>query len=239
MIIVKKNKLGLVAVQKWYPTNVKGIDCIHITMYKQVDLQTKFPLCFFKEKSYTLHSNIVVPEEEMLKKFSSTIRNEIRRAEKDGSEYTENESLENFLNVFNDFAFHKGLASQTLDNLNSFGSNLVLTSTSINKKITAVHSYLIDFETKKVRLLHSATPRFSETLDRNMIARSNKYLHYMDMKKFKDEGFEVYDWGGIAYGSDDKSLQGINKFKESFGGQLIEQLNLYSILYYLILKLFK
>ena len=101
MIIVKKNKLGLVAVQKWYPTNVKGIDCIHITMYKQVDLQTKFPLCFFKEKSYTLHSNIVVPEEEMLKKFSSTIRNEIRRAEKDGSEYTENESLENEKKSFN------------------------------------------------------------------------------------------------------------------------------------------
>ena len=61
----------------------------------------------------------------------------------------------------------------------------------------------------------------------------------MDMKKFKNIGFEVYDWGGIAYGTENKSLQGINKFKESFGGQIIEQFNFYSPLYYIILKILK
>ena len=240
MIIVKKNKFGFVAVQKWFPTNIKGIDSILITMYKQVELQIKVSPFFFKEKTYTLHSNINNCDiEEIFSKFSSTIKNEIRRSEKEGNLFTENESAENFLSIFNDFAFHKGLSGQTIDNLNSYGSNLVFTSSSVNEVITSVHSYLIDYETKKVRLLHSATQRFSDTLDKNLIARSNKYLHYMDMKKFKNEGFEVYDWGGIAYGSDDKSLQGINKFKESFGGQLTEQMNLYSIFYYLILKLFK
>ena len=239
MIVVKKNKFGLVATQKWFPDFIKAFDCLKITMYKQVDFETKFSKFFIKEKFYTLHSNLLLSESEIIKKYSSTIRNEINRAEREGNVFNNKESEINFLEVFNGFAVQKGLACQTTDNLKTFGSNFVLTSTSVNDVITAVHSYLVDFENKKVRLLHSATQRFSENLDSNMIARSNKYLHYMDMKMFKNNGFVIYDWGGIAFDSENKSLQGINKFKESFGGQLIEQRNLYSLFYFLILKFLK
>lgn len=239
MIVVEKCKFGLSAIQKWFPLKVKSIDSLLILMYKQVDLDVKTSNYFIKEKSYTLHSDLRLSEDEIMKNYSSTIRNEIRRAERDGSVFNENESLDAFLSVFNDFAFQKGIACQTKNKMNAFGSNLVLTSTSFNNVITAVHSYLIDLESKKIRLLHSATRRFSEDLDSNMIARSNKYLHYMDMKMFKNSGFEIYDWGGIAFGSENESLQGINKFKESFGGHLIEQRNLYSLSYYLILKFSK
>lgn len=239
MIIIKKNKFCLISTQKWFPNVIKAIDCLTITMYKQVDSHIKYSPFFKKENSYTLHSDLTLSEEEIFKKFSSTIRNEIRRAEKEGSIFIYSERKDVFLMIFNDLASQKGLACQSIDSLNAYGSNLILTSTSMNNVITAVHSYLIDFDLKKVRLLHSATLRFSKSLDSNMVARSNKYLHYMDMKIFKNEGFEIYDWGGIAFGSENISLRGINKFKESFGGQLIVQKNLYSPLYYLILKLFK
>jgi hypothetical protein len=239
MIIIKKKKSFLKATQKWFPEIIRVRDCLSITMYKQVDCHIKSPFVFIKEKSFTLQTNLTQPIEDIFKKFSATIRNELRRTEKEDSTYTYNEKPDVFLSIFNDFATQKGLACHTDESLNAFGSYLVLTSIAVNGLVTAVHSYLIDSELKKVRLLHSATLRFSDNLDSNMIARSNKYLHYLDLKRFKAEGFEIYDWGGISVGSEDKSLLGINKFKESLGGELIEQVNLYSPLYFLILKFFK
>ena len=81
-----------------------------------------------------------------------------------------------------------------MNKLTEINTNLVITSCLINGIITSVHSYLIDPDSKRVRLLHSGTQRFSDVLDRNMIARSNKYLHFKDMLKFKEEGFEIYDF---------------------------------------------
>jgi len=239
MIVVKKNKFGLLSSQKWFPQSIRSFDCLKITMYKQVDINIKAPGFFIKELSYTLHNDLTINEDEILKHFSSTIKNEIRRADREGNTFIYNENKNNFLMIFNAFALQKGIASQSVDSLNVYGNNLILTSTSISNIITAVHSYIVDFDLKKVRLLHSATQRFSENLDKSMIARSNKYLHFMDMKKFKNDGFEIYDWGGISFGAEDISLKGINNFKEQFGGVLIKQYNLYSPLYYLIIKLFK
>lgn len=237
MIIIKKKIFGLTATQKWFPKFINVLDFITITMYKQVDLQIKSSCFYFKEKAYTLHSNLDLPEEEILKKFNSTIRNEVRRADKEGNSYKYAECKDIFLNIFNDFASKKGISCQSTNSLDAYGDNLILTSTCINNITTVVHSYLIDSDLNKVRLLHSATKRFSDDLNRNLIARSNKYLHFMDMMIFKKKGFVIYDWGGIAFGTENKSLLGINKFKESFGGQLIEQKNLYSPLYKLTLEI--
>jgi hypothetical protein len=212
MIVIQKRKFGFVAYQKWFPKKIEIKDCLLIVNYKQVVAHVKsFPF-FFAEKSYTLHSNLTLVETEIFRKFGATIKNEVRRAEKEKNCYNANETIDNFLMVYNDLALHKGLTSQSNRSLSEYGSNLLLTSTSIDNVITAVHSYLMDYELKTVRLLHSATLRFSEQLDKRMVARSNKYLHFKDMIEFKNKGFEIYDWGGIAFGTDDESLQGINKF---------------------------
>lgn len=239
MIIISKRKRGLKATQKWFSSRVNLIDCIFITTYKQLDFEIK-PIGFFvKKESYTLYSDLTLTEDDILNKFSSTIRNEIRRSEREECVFNPSESKDNFVLLYNDFAERRGIGKLTVEKLVELEANLILTSASIGGIITAVHSYLVDYKLKKVRLLHSGTQRFSGMLDRNMIARSNKFLHYMDMTQFKRDGFQVYDWGGIAFNTQDKGLQGINKFKESFGGELIKQKELYSLLYYLILKLFK
>jgi hypothetical protein len=238
MVTIIKKKFLLPVKQKWYSDKITTLDCLTITIYKQVDIRFK-PLFFIKEKSYTLHSELTIHEEEITRKYNSTIQNEIRRAEKEGCSFIYNTTKEIFLKEYNNFATKRGLFPQSLDSLNAYRDNLIITSSSINNSITAIHSYLIDNDLKKVRLLHSASLRYSEGIDKNMIARSNKYLHYMDMKEFKKNGFETYDWGGIAYQSVDENLKGINKFKESFGGSIVEQQNLYSPLYYLLLKLFR
>jgi hypothetical protein len=239
MIIIRKRKAGLNATQKWFSNKVKGLDCLSISIYKQVDFEIRASAFFFTELFYTLHSDLTLSDQDIIKNFSSTIRNEIKRSEREGCIFNSSESKENFISLYNDFAKQRGISGLTIEKLAEFNANLILTSTEINGVTTAAHSYLVDYDLKIVRLLHSGTQRFSEVLDRNMIARSNKFLHYMDMKKFNQDGFRIYDWGGIAFNTQDKGLQGINKFKESFGGELIKQKELYSPLYYLILKLFK
>lgn len=48
----------------------------------------------------------------------------------------------------------------------------------------------------------------------------NKGLHWHDILLFKDMGITSYDWGGVTWNEEDAGvLKGINKFKESFGGQ--------------------
>ena len=239
MIILKKRTLGLIASQKWFFAKVAALDCFKITVYKQLDIKAKSSWLFINKKSYTLHTDLCLTNDEIIKKFSSTIRNEINRSEREDCVFRSCESKENFISVYNDFASQRGIAGLTMEKLNAINHNLIITSCTINGIIASVHSYLIDPDSKRVRLLHSGTQRFLDGIDRNMIARSNKFLHFKDMIKFKEEGFEIYDWGGIAYNTEDKGLQGINKFKESFGGEMIEEKEILSPLYFLILKIFK
>lgn len=237
MFTIVKKKYFLPVKQIWYADKISIIDCLTITMYKQIDLMLN-SIFFIKEKSHTLYSELSLTEEEIFRKYNSTVRNEIKRAENEGCSFTYDIDKELFLKEYNCFASEKNLSHQSIDSLEAYGEHLVITSSAINNSITAIHSYLLDYDLKQVRLLHSASLRFSDGMDKNLIARSNKYLHYMDMKEFKKNGFEIYDWGGIAYQSENENLKGINKFKESFGGSLVEQQNLYSPLYYVALKLF-
>ena len=90
------------------------------------------------------------------------------------------------------------------------------------------HTYLVDRSIGKVRILTSVSIRRDENLsqqDKNLIANANRLLHYEDMVCFRDLGFTKYDFGGYAYGTKDKSLAGINFFKDSFGGELVEESN--------------
>ena len=42
------------------------------------------------------------------------------------------------------------------------------------------------------------------------------------MEYFKVHGFSIYDFGGYAYNTQDIQKQGINKFKLSFGGEIVK-----------------
>lgn len=240
MVEINKHKGIFKASQKWFANKVDGRDCLSITVYRQVAFDINTNILFINKPFYTLHSDLTLNEEEILKKYSSNYRNAVNRCERDGYLYNSKETIENFLPVYNNFAEQRGIASLTVKKLTDLNENLILTSSSIGGVITAVHSYLVDYDLKIVRLLHSGTRRFSEELDSNMVGRSNKFLHHKDMVRFSKDNFKIYDWGGYAFNTNDSGLQGINKFKKDFGGELIKQKDLYSPLSYfynLILKL--
>ena len=118
MIIVKRYYKGLRFSQKWFSQKVNSFDCLTVTIYKQLDASVKTNSFFIKKDSYTLHSDLTLTEEDIVKKFSSTIRNEINRAQRENCSFKLNETKENFISIYNDFASQRGIAVVTLEKLN-------------------------------------------------------------------------------------------------------------------------
>jgi lipid II:glycine glycyltransferase (peptidoglycan interpeptide bridge formation enzyme) len=56
-----------------------------------------------------------------------------------------------------------------------------------------------------------------------MIGRANRLLHWDDIRYFKNQGYSIYDLGGISIDVADKERQAINKFKECFGAVQVKE----------------
>jgi FemAB family len=55
---------------------------------------------------------------------------------------------------------------------------------------------------------------------RNLIGRANRYLHWHDIRHFKERGFELYDFGGLDVTGRSEKTAGIARFKQGFGGEV-------------------
>lgn len=159
--------------------------------------------------------------------FEKTVSYEIRRAKKEEIICEISDNFVEFITFYNSFAKKKDLKSLNQLTIESLKPNLLLTTAKkTDGEIIVYHSYIIDNNIKRIRLLHSCSKIHSDSTDnseKNLIGRSNKLLHLEDMIIFNKRGYNIYDFGGYALGSNDSTLIGINKFKDSFGGVLIEE----------------
>lgn len=233
---IKHKVIG--CTEYWFSEIFDSKNSFNIIFYRQSPIDTQLK-GYRKELFITLISNLTLTQEELLKKCSPTIRNEINRSIKENIIVKFNDSIDNFIPFYNNFASQKGLIKNKKNDLTKYGNNLFISSAFCQNSQLCSHSYIIDHNKKRVRLLQSATMRFSETIDHNLIGRANKYLHFRDMIYFKEQGLEQYDWGGIAANSTDKSLIGINKFKMSFGGEERTEYNYTSTGYNLLISIKK
>jgi hypothetical protein len=70
-----------------------------------------------------------------------------------------------------------------------------------------------DDTVKRVRMILSPTSRFLSDEDSRLSGTLNRYLHWHELVTYKQQGMELYDFGGIGDGSGT-----VAKFKLSFGG---------------------
>jgi hypothetical protein len=195
---------------------------------------------FNRSGKYTKLINLQISEEEIFKNFKKNTRYDIRKSNEDGSVFSINSDINSFIKYYNVFAKQKGLSILTAD---SFGfdkldKNILITNITKDDKVLSMHLYMVDNKINRVRLWYSASifrEYEKEDINRNIIARANKNLHFYDMKYFKSKGFLLYDFGGYAYKTTSSDLIGINSFKDQFGGILVEESN-YSTIVYTILK---
>lgn len=189
----------------------------------------------YNELSYTPISDLTLSEENLLMAVRKTVRNEIRRAEKDNlslyhfdSEDIKNnpESVEEFELAYKKFAadLNNEMVSSAYsrEKINQYLDAKCFFLTETKKdSLSVYHAYVYDED--EAVLIYSVSDFRDDSVDRNLAGRANKYLHYQDMLMFKRMGLQVYDWGNI---SDPEEPNGIDNFKLSFGGTVTKKYNI-------------
>jgi hypothetical protein len=187
-----------------------------------------------KELGHTLEISLTQSVDELKTGMVKSYRQQIRQSEEAGIVFKEIADRTIFVPFYNAFAEGKGIPTLSNRRIHEYGSDFQVVGAYLDDSLLAAHTYLIDKESNTVRVFHSATQRLNGSVDRNLVGKANKYLHYCGMIHFKNKGFEIYDFGGIAYNTENVDLQGINNFKTQFGGNVVESFTIYSYLYYFL-----
>jgi hypothetical protein len=174
---------------------------------------------------HTLITNLEETSEDIFKQISKNCRYEINRAKKENIECVVLEAdalkrnpvmLSTFKREYDDFTRLKGIPNTynegAMDKYIENG-NVILTKAFKGDEDYAQHIYVSD--KKNARLLYSVSKFRTEGLDRNLIGRANKYLHWNDIQYLQSHSFQLLDWGGLSSLTDPN---GVDKFKKEFGG---------------------
>lgn len=190
---------------------------------------------FMKKKvSHTIEVDLSKNIDQIQENMDKGTKYEIRRCLKEGLLIEEITDRMIFVDFYNSFAKSKKLNQISNSHLN-FSPNLVLRGIKNElDQLLAIHVYVINASNSIARLLYSATNAELYESNKALIGRANRLLHFNDICYFKEQGFKRYDLGGLAFQTTNRSLQGINKFKEGFGGEVREVFNYEPKLIYLL-----
>lgn len=161
-------------------------------------------------------------EDKIFGNFGRNTRHKIQRAKREGIICNTENNLEQFVEFYNLFAEAKSIAPTSVEALRNYGDYLVITKAMQDNSILVMHAHLIDEEERRVRATMSASLyRYEDNQEkRNLIGRANRFLFFKDMLFFKECNFTTFDFGG--YGGYD-ILVDVDKFKDGFGGILLEE----------------
>ena len=155
----------------------------------------------------SLISNLKEDEEVLEQKISKSYKKEIKRSAKDGMSikyYTSKELkkndyiLQKFKHCYEEMYKSKGMNVKfNYELLKKYiEKNAIIVSTIENKEKEPVvfNSYIVGEYT--VRALHGTSVFRNKKFKASEIARANNYLHWSDMKYFKEHNISTFDWGG-------------------------------------------
>jgi len=182
---------------------------------------------------YTLWFNLEDSPKSLLSRMSRATRSQIRRASTEGFRYEFASTptstwIEEFFDFHDSFAQSKNLNSpvdrrRVLALLSQNALDLSRIS-SPDGRVLVWHANLRSG--RHACCLYSASLLRREAKSMAAyIGRANRLHHWSDMLRFRDEGFAVYDFGGWYPGTENQPLLRVNRFKKSFGGELVLQYN--------------
>lgn len=189
---------------------------------------------FFKTVlRHTLITDLTLPQATLFQGFNRVTRSQIRQYQQEQF-FTLNLStpLEQFMPLYNAFARSRSLSMFSCEDASTIGEQnyRIFGMEDAQGKPLLCHFYLLGNAMQTVNLLISASTldyREDQSMSR-LLARANRYLHWQGMCHFKEAGFQRYDWGGYVPDTPDPVMQGINRFKKTFNGQLTPIYNYYS-----------
>lgn len=235
MLTIQKKFFFIKVHEHWYQCRYKWYDIFGLHAFLHVKNLDSKPAFMVNKISHTVENDLTLSEEELFGAFSKQFRNQIKGAEKEGVVCEYNKDIERFVPFFNDFARSKGINGTSVRRLQEMGDNLLLSAAFLDGKMIVAHSYFYDRESQIVHTFQSASIRFEDCgLDKNLIGKANKLLHFKDMLHFKAEGVKTYDFGGYSPPENKRELNGINDFKLNFGGKVVECKNYLTIPYFVL-----
>ena len=237
MISYKKKFYFFKVKETWFTYKYNFWDLFSLKVYSHIKNFDGKKIMGVKDNSSTVELSLLPDSDVILAGFRNTVRQEIRKSEKENVTCSFEQDIDRFVAFYNDFANAKKIYPTSKVMIEAMGPSFIMSWAKIDGEVLAAHSYLVDQEAGIARLYHSASRRLDQTIDRNIIGRANKLLTAKDIFYFKDKGFHTMDFGGYADNTEDKSLKGINEFKLSFGGEKVTCINYNSILYYTIKKI--
>jgi hypothetical protein len=169
--------------------------------------------------------DLTLDEETIWNNFNhSTCRRKINKAYNNGIELKINECYEEFHELHREFRKNKGLPDNHIDvdYMKKYGTLFV---GMLNGEVICGELLLED--TEHIRRLITASRRFTDDTHRNNIAGyGNRMIIWESIKYARAKGIKEYDMGGYYTGTDKaRELEGVNRFKMSFGPQLVTKYN--------------
>jgi len=176
------------------------------------------------ERSFTICNDLLLPVSKIWKGFAHCNHTDIRKADGLGSrvriERNEKAPRSDFLSVFNEFARLKDgvrpISARLLRRYEPFSDRIVL---YLDEQPSVVMLMLRDRGSGRVRGLYQGSRRLQDSAHARVIGNLNRFLHWHNMRAYREEGFRQYDWGGISQ----DEMDGRTTFKMSFGGRVVEE----------------
>lgn len=235
-----KERIFSYRLKLFYETPLAA-DCIRFAQYNATK-ETGSILGFKRYPFFTKLIDLAISPEALLMQCRKNTKYEIKRAEKEGVRFEIEHDPDIFMEFYSAFARSKNTAKDIIemgvDYIAHYKGNITITKAVIDNEVLAMHSYVLDRAGGRARLLHAASLFRDETdaQRRSLVGRANRFLHFQDMIYFKEHGVKTYDMGGYAHNTDDPELRSINDFKDSFGGELVEESIYISFPLYLLRK---
>lgn len=214
-MITYKGKCSTVIGESWYTEDLDGgqADVVHYFHLVQPPPTGKFV------EFTTIWLDLTLPEADLLRAMGKTTRYEIRHGAACGfhqhSWFTDSAGqIGLFADFYDAFAAAKHLEPSDRKWLahHAAAGTLDLSSISDAQQNPLVwHAYFRD--RSHVRLRYSAsTPRDAADAElRALTGRANRYLHWLDITRFREAGVTTYDFGGWYPGSSDKALLALRR----------------------------
>ena len=212
----------------WFDEDPPAHSDVDVLMFRQCSRSVDGYIC---KPFMSLVNDLSVSEETIMAAFGNTNRYKIKRAaSKDGleSECVANPrtQLDRFSDFYDEFALQKKLPAAYRRGLNAAcdAGQLHLTYAAKEGWKLVWHAYISYGQ--KIALLHSASLfRDMRNVDRALLGRANRWLHWRDMLHFKQLGLRCYDWGGVFEDESNAERVGVNTFKREFGGNPVRTFN--------------
>lgn len=189
-------------------------------------------------------TDLAIPLDTIIQSFSSTKRNEINRANKEGIQYENvvmtKVSYDLYRQFYNQFASERKLPLISWDFFYRFSPYIVMNRAFIENETIVYHLYIRD--DNYIRLFQSCSLFREKSLifPKNFVSWANNWLHFFDIDFAQKSNCITFDWWGIfnwePNSPDSIQKLKISQFKLGFSPNLVTQWNY--IQYWKILKFF-